>query len=662
MDAHVNTIFLKDHDNFIKQKNNTIELFKGLHKINTPKKRLETIENKFNYIKLFSHLGVQGLVGLLEIKKNKQQVVFKVSVEDDKCIENEYSTLETLNSIRSFCPHFVGSYHMIELPICRAYLIDNSREYSDEDESDDEEYSSDKEDQSQNDSYSSRNSNNDKMEDEHSSSQSHRSESVSDDPTRSRSSSKSSQGEENEINLFHYDDDLAYSHKNVLFLEYVSDMSLKHVMRYSDKNVLFSQIISVLCGLYMAQRHVQLTHYDLHIDNVMLKAVEPDALFVYHLGPESFVVPTHGLYPVIIDMGNSYCSKSVGEYMKTTPRWYKTGGCYAFYDRFNDIHHFLMNLFTEIEHDTDEYYYISTRLMWMFRRVPIYRESGWKNLPNNIFKNTRDYIRTNFPQLYEWKSYRNFDKMFMETLSLGIQVPWKQHLYEEIVNEYKSTTLEGQGPSSQSVINSTENYDEVVKFAVQTYYVEMCRYLEQIYKIDKGDFILYILKEIVDVVNTNSKQITKKMDKIVVKKLYNDLIKRVECSGIELPAMKVPDALNQEDTIDYGELFYSCKMCSNILSVLYFKEVIPNIEKINDCYSQMESSSAIDFIKFFKKNTANRYEYNRKTVLYVWDSVNKTSKRMMLNSLMKNTDIEKLNQLNPARSERKILQLLQQKK
>ena len=150
MDAHVNAISLKDHDHFIKQKNNTVELFKSILKINTPKKRLETIESKFNYIKLFSHLGVQGLVGLLEIKKNKQQVVFKVSVDDDKCIENEYSTLEALNSIRSFCPHFVGSYHMVELPICRAYLIDNSREYSDEDESELEDQSQDEEDESQN--------------------------------------------------------------------------------------------------------------------------------------------------------------------------------------------------------------------------------------------------------------------------------------------------------------------------------------------------------------------------------------------------------------------------------------------------------------------------------------------------------------------------------
>ena len=149
MDTHINNISLKDHDHFIKQKNNAIEIFDCIRKINTPKKRLETIENKFNYVKLFSHLGVQGLVGLLEIKKNKQPVVFKVSVEDDKCIENEFNVLESLNSIRSFCPHFVGSYHMVELPICRAYLIDNSKDYEDESDSSEEESESSEEEESE---------------------------------------------------------------------------------------------------------------------------------------------------------------------------------------------------------------------------------------------------------------------------------------------------------------------------------------------------------------------------------------------------------------------------------------------------------------------------------------------------------------------------------
>ena len=95
---------------------------------------------------------------------------------------------------------------------------------------------------------------------------------------------------------------------------------------------------------------------------------------------------------------------------------------------------------------------------------------------------------------------------------------------------------------------------------------------------------------------------------------------------------------------------------------MYYREVIPNIEKINECYSNMEVKSVLDFIKFIKRNTSVRYIYNKQTVLYIWDSVNKSSKRIMLNSLMKNDEVEKLNDLHPTMSEYKILNLLKMKK
>jgi hypothetical protein len=95
---------------------------------------------------------------------------------------------------------------------------------------------------------------------------------------------------------------------------------------------------------------------------------------------------------------------------------------------------------------------------------------------------------------------------------------------------------------------------------------------------------------------------------------------------------------------------------------MYYREVKPNIEKINDCYSNMEIKSIIDIIKLIKRNTSVRYVYNRHTTLYIWDSVNKCSKKLMLNSLMKNEEVERLNNDHPTLSEYKILKLLKMKK
>jgi hypothetical protein len=585
----------KSHTQYLEQRKEVSDIIQSIKKINTPSKKLNLLSSKLPYVKLFSKLGVQGLVGLLEVKKSKLPVVFKVSAIDDKCIDLEYSVLEALQTIRPFCPHFMGVYHLSELPVSKGFILDNIDDNSKHsDKHDDETHS----------------------EDEMS------------DHSESSSSSKT-------LNLYSYDDDIAYNLKNVLFLEYVSDYDLKHVIKYCDKSVLYSQVISVLCGLYTAQRHIEFTHYDLHIHNVMIKLIEPESYFVYNLGSDSFIIPTFGLYPVIIDMGNGYCKQLEGQVMKSTPRWCGLGSLSMFYDRFNDIHHFLLNLFTYIEQETEEYYFLSTRIMWFFRFLRVYRESGWKLLPMDVFRDTRNYIRENCPELYEWRSYRSFDKRFIEILSLGITLPWKEHLDQEIVNEYNSQTEQ----------------KEMFVFALKHYFVEFFRSFDVIYKIDKGDDIEYILKELVDIVYIHKPNIKKNMDKVMVKKIWVEWMKRIECCGIEIPSVS-------DGQIDYGRMFYNCKMSFSILSSMYFQRIIPSIEYINESYSKLEVKSAIDFIKLLKQNTGVRYEYSRQTILYVWNTVDKTSKKVMLNSLIPNVEVDKLNLLNPSRSELKILQLL----
>ena len=308
MDTNLN------YSHFTQTKKEICELLNSAKTLNSAKRKMEALSKKINYISLFSKQGVQGLAGHLEVKKTKTPFVFKVSVELDKSVEHENSVLESLNTIKSFCPNFIGVYTMQELPISRLFILENKDDSDYEDDSE-EEYDS---------------------EEEHSETNSRDDEKSSE--TSSDSSSESSGNESEEIdlenlNLFTFDNE--YSLNNVLFLEYISNMSLKHVLRYSDKQILYSQILSLLCGLYMAQKHLHFTHYDLHIDNVMLKQIEDNAVFVYNLGSESFVIPTFGIYPVIIDMGSSYCQHLENQSMKSSPSHYDKGLQPTFYDNFS---------------------------------------------------------------------------------------------------------------------------------------------------------------------------------------------------------------------------------------------------------------------------------------------------------------------------------------
>ena len=413
-------------------------------------------------------------------------------------------------------------------------------------------------------------------------------------------------------------------------------MSLKHVMKYSDKHILYSQILSLLCGLYIAQKHLRFTHYDLHIDNVMLRSIEENAVFVYNLGNEAFIVPTFGVYPVVIDMGNSYCQHLEEQSMKSSPSHYDKGLQPTFYDNFNDIHHFLLSLFYEIEKDNEEYYFLSTRLMWFFRHLPLLRKKGWKMLPVDVIRNVRKFIKQLCPELYKLSSYHDMDKDFIEVLSYGIKLPWKEELDEDIYKEFKN-----------------ENIEDTIVDGLKKYFVDFFTEFQKFDEIE--DFedpydLLFVLKEIVDLVYLHSKSITKNVDKFLVKRLVNELKARLLCCLQDIP-----------EDIDFGKLFYNCKISISLIRTMYYREVKPNIEKINDCYSNMEIKSIIDIIKLIKRNTSVRYVYNRHTTLYIWDSVNKCSKKLMLNSLMKNEEVERLNNDHPTLSEYKILKLLKMK-
>jgi len=598
-----------NYSQFLKNKKEVCETLNNAKQLASAKRKMETLDKKINYVKLFSKQGVQGLVGLLEIKKNKLPVVFKVSVELDKSVEHENSVLEALSEIKSFCPHFMNSYGIYELPVCRSFILEN-KDDSDDENSDD---------------YSSR--------------------SLSSDSKKSSTrgdSEEDSEGDDEDnldnLNLFTFDNE--YSLNNVLFLEYVGNISMKHVIKYSDKQLLYSQILCVLCGLYMAQKHLNFTHYDLHIDNIMLKQIEDDAMFVYNMGADAFIIPTFGVYPVIIDMGSSYCKSLEGQSMKTSTSHYNKGLQPTFYDNFNDIHHFLLSLFYRLEkEDESEYYFLSTRLLFLFRYLPVLRKKGWKILPNDILRNVRKYIKEICPSLYKLSSYHDMDKDFIEVLSYGIKLPWDDVLEEDIHRDYITET------SDRDVTNK-----KLIDFGLKKYFTEFFNDFQKFDEIDGFEDpydLLYVLKEIADIVFLQSKSIVKNIDRALTKGMLNVLKNRLSCCLLDLP-----------EDIDYGKMFYNAKMSISILKAMYFEDVIPNIEKINGCYSSMDIKSPIDIIRFLKRNTSVRYTYSRHTVLYVWDSVGKTSKRVMLNSLIKNADIERLNDDHPALSENKILKLL----
>jgi hypothetical protein len=609
---------------------------------NVPSRKLDIMKSKFRYINTFETKGVQGIAGVLEHRDTGAQVVFKLSIEIDRTIEHENQVTLELNKLRDFCPNFVGNLGCVELPISRTYIYVNTPEDTD-------------------DEYSSRD-------------RSDRSESS--DRSERKSESESSESEDDlgytkdECKLFM--EDKEFLPTNLLLLEYVSPHSFDDFCKYADKALINTLILGILCGLGIAQKHLKFTHYDLHIDNILIKECEPEAVFMYIIDGNTFVVPTFGFFPVIIDMGLSYCNELQGGTTKTPVEHYDKGLQSSMFDKFNDVHHFLISALYAVEYDEEEFYYLSTKMLYFFRNLPVLRKKGWKMLPNNILKlSMRHIVKTCrglstgykpkeqpkskieelrqkkiekrnkemgiVPEephkkklgLYELPIWIDLDREILSVLSLGIPMPWKKELDEDIKAKFDN-----------------------IESAIQWSFITLLREIQKLYDLDQifedTNDLFFMIRELSTLVFENWNLINDSINKDTSKKLLNDYKRKI-----------IPDFRDTIFKLDWVNTLVSCKYCLNILSVLYSKYMQDNIETINKAYEKTDVNNVLDIIKFYIKNTAIRPVYNENTILYVWNADNKTNKRVMLKDLMNKEEIERLDSLTPTESSKKLNHLIQ---
>jgi hypothetical protein len=72
-------------------------------------------------------------------------------------------------------------------------------------------------------------------------------------------------------------------------------------------DIVMSLIKQTLLATVMASECVQFTHYDLHSNNILVRKCPVNSVFLYVLDENrTYLVPTYGYYPTIIDFGFSY--------------------------------------------------------------------------------------------------------------------------------------------------------------------------------------------------------------------------------------------------------------------------------------------------------------------------------------------------------------------
>ncbi len=83
---------------------------------------LRILNDTFEFTRIFSTKGVQGIVGFIKFLDNT--MVFKMAIDINRSIEHEYQVLKTLGNLRSYLPHFIQAIGMIQMPITNKFIND----------------------------------------------------------------------------------------------------------------------------------------------------------------------------------------------------------------------------------------------------------------------------------------------------------------------------------------------------------------------------------------------------------------------------------------------------------------------------------------------------------------------------------------------------------
>lgn len=511
-------------------------------------KKLEKLNTIFPWKETFSSKGFNGLAGKLEFKTNSSctPLVYKIGLNPDYVIQNECEILEALNSLRDFCPNFMGLLGWTEVAVSQSYIA-TERADGDSDEEDE----------------------------------------------------RDKWIEENgfdKLPLWFQDEQGFFT--RVLFLEYVSNMTLYHVMKYGSLQKILSQQLQVLSALQIAQQELSFTHYDMHSENVLVRQCDPNLVFVYLFDDEKFcVAPTHGLYSVIIDVGNGHLGKTENPQEMSQIFGHASGHTPVRFDPIVDIHHLMipcaLDVFMKRAEDIPRYRHVLNKVIMSFRHLPISASSGWRKLPVHLLK--------------------EIVVMLTETVPACASSSFWEESASEICGSLVSLTTRGW---------KTDANFQTAKPTLDAAFQNILDYLDALW-LDhhmETEEVLFVIRAFTKHVYGFSKPKPNKDDFAKITKAVGETLKKQDIS--------LPSGMNNSGFIN--SLIILCPLWTSLLATIDSA----NITSAQEYAKKAEVKSPYEMIKLLERWTgAEKLRLNVHSVFKVFDVKNKRTVTISAKSL-----------------------------
>ena len=401
-----------------------------------------------------------------------------------------------------------------------------------------------------------------------------------------------------EVNPFEYDDN-NYINTEVLIMENI-DNSRKLYRYIKNDNVnpeiIMSLVKQTLMSNIIAGEHLKFSHYDIHSNNVLVKKCKPNSAFFYILDENrTYLVPTYGYYPVVIDFGFSFNKNCEEKPLHGTLAHTNIGFISSNYDQHSDAKLFL----TSVSHEMKKYKKseisetFRSLIKTIYGKCNIDLECGWDNREDTL-SISDEILRKVNSQFKRSKFFRNQGHHIIDVMQTLIDLPIYKRRTDDDISDLAGILI------------------------------------SEFYKIEReisSDFYnMYIIKKMVEsTINNREIYMDKTTREEAILNFRNDILSTID-SVVHFCNPKIN-----------WEKLLCCLLCmSKCMENICHDKLKKLLSLKKSDYNNMKLKNTTEIYEAIEANIPSHFFYDKETIIYVWDCVQQKSYKMNLNDQLIN--------------------------
>ena len=370
-----------------------------------------------------------------------------------------------------------------------------------------------------------------------------------------------------------------------------------------EPDICMSIVKQTLIANIVAGEQLRFTHYDMHSNNVLVKKCPANSVFLYILDENrTYLVPTYGYYPIIIDFGFSFNKNCEQKPMYGALAHTDIGFIPSVYDQHSDAKLFLTSVSNEMKKykksEISETF--RTLITNIYGRCEIDLECGWDERENEISISDQ-LLKKMSNQFRRSKFFKKQGHHIVDLLQTLVDLPLTNRKTEDTLDDLSGVLI------------------------------------TEFLKIEKDiseDFNnMYILKNIIEAASLlKSDYIIKEKRSFAVSSFRERVLEAVD----EVVKFCNPK-INWENLL-------CCLLCmSKCIENLCHERLKKLLSIKKTDYNKMALRNTSEIYEAIEANVPSHFFFDKETDLYVWDCVQQKSYKKKLT----NTMIKKLNETHP---------------